>query len=156
MSPSTVDDEQRCKDGIRLTKQLRTVSQRNLSNLPKRLTKRDLDTMQDDFLDCYKIYMEMRNRLPLPRMIDEKGTTVAQLEQHEERLQTYLDSQDGRIVKWVRAWLHLLQEFRWLIMINDGLSDREQTNGPIHRNGRDVVASLGRGARKLASTGLQK
>ncbi len=98
--------------------------------------------MQDDFLDCYKIYMEMRNRLPLPRMIDEKGTTVAQLEQHEERLQTHLDSQDGRIVKWVRAWLHLLQEFRWLIMINDGLSDREQTNGPIHRNGRDVVASL--------------
>ena len=64
MSPSIVDDKQRCKDGIRLAKQLRTVSHRTLSNLPKRLTKRDLATMQDDFLDCYKIYMEMRNQLP--------------------------------------------------------------------------------------------
>ena len=142
MSPSTVNDEQRCKDGKRLAKQLRTVSHRNLSNLPKKLTKKDLDTIQDAFLDCYKIYMEMRDQLPIPLMIDEKGTTVAQLEQYEERLQTYLNSQDSRIVKWVRAWLHLLQEFRWLIMINDGLDDLRKTDGKVFKTASAFKASL--------------
>ena len=102
MLPLTVTDEQRCKDGQRLAKQLRTVSRRNLSNLPKKLTKKDLDTIQDAFLDCYKIYLGMRNRMPIPRMIDEKGTIVVS----NTKLQTYLVSHD-RIVKWVRAWLHL-------------------------------------------------
>ncbi len=142
MPPSTVNDEQRCKDGKRLARQLRTVSQRNLSNLPKKLTKKDLDTIQDAFLDCYKIYLEMRNQLPIPRMIDEKGTTVAQLEKSEEKLETYLNAQDGRIVKWVRAWLHLLQEVRWLITINDGLDDAQKTDGTIYKTAHEFAASL--------------
>ena len=142
MLPSTVTDEQRCKEGQRLAKQLRTVSRRNLSNLPKKLTKKDLDTIQDAFLDCYKIYLGMRNRMPIPRMIDEKGTIVDQLEQYEKKLQTYLVSHDPRIVKWVRAWLHLLQEVRWLIMINDGLDDIQNTDGTVYTTVQEFAASL--------------
>lgn len=143
MSSLIIDEEARCKKGQRLAKQLREVSRRNLSNLPaERLTKKHLHTIQEAFLDCYGIYIKMQEELPVPRVIDESGTIVDQLEKYEQRLQHYLNSKDDQIVRWTRAWLDLLQKFRWLIMINDGLSDIEQTDGPLFQSGRDLVASL--------------
>ena len=143
MSPLPTTDEQRCKDGQRLGRQILTVSQRRVSPFPKKLTQKDAAIIIDEILDWLDILQELRTTCSTPRvMIDTEGTIVTRLESDEQQLKPYLTMNNPQLVRLVRSWLYILQEVRWFILINDGLVDSQNAGSTIYRTAKEVATEL--------------
>ena len=143
MTPVPVNEKQQSKKGRQLAKQIH-ADLRKLPNLSvAKLSKKDADKFIDTFLDCYQLYREVQELLPIPGMFDdEKGTLLAVLEDSEKLLQPFLKSKNARIAKLTPIWLDLLQQFRWLIMINDGVAEMRNTDDKIYKSASEFMASL--------------
>ncbi len=124
--------------------QIHAANHRVQSNFStrKRLTKKDLDAIKNCFLDYYEIYMHAKRSVPKPELLDESGLLVEILENCEQRFRTALTSHDTQIVEWSLNWIEILQELRWLIMINDGLVDKPNAEAQIYTNVDELMASL--------------
>ncbi|MCY4131330.1 MAG: hypothetical protein OXF39_01640 [Nitrospira sp.] len=124
--------------------QIRAANHRVQSNFStkKRLTKKDLDAIKTCFLDYYEIYMLAKRSVPKPELLDESGLLVEILEDCEQRFQSALTSHDTQVVEWSLNWIEVLQELRWLIMINDGLVDKPNADNQIYTNVDELMASL--------------
>ena len=130
--------------GQTFAEQIRAANHRVQSNFStkKRLTKKDLDAIKNCFLDYYEIYMHAKRSVPKPELLDESGLLVEILEDCEQRFWSALTSHDTQIVEWSLNWIEVLQELRWLIMINDGLVDKPNADDKIYTNVDELMASL--------------
>ena len=138
MSPLTVDKRQD------FAEQIRAVNRRVASNLrdKKKLTKKDLDSIKNLFLDYYEIYMHVKRSVTRPEILDESGIIVSAFEEYERHFRSYLQSNNDKVVEWSLNWIDLLQEFRWLILINDGLVDKPNADDKVSTDVDEFMASL--------------
>jgi len=138
MSPLTVDKRQD------FVEQIRAVNRRVASNLrdKKKLTKKDLDSIKNLFLDYYEIYMHVKRSVTRPEILDESGIIVSTFEEYERHFRSYLQSNNDKVVEWSLNWIDLLQEFRWLILINDGLADKPNADDKVSTDVDEFMASL--------------
>ena len=143
MTPVTVNQKRQIKQGLQLARQIQ-ADLRKLPNLSsEKLGKKDEDTFIDTFLDCYQLYRKVQQSLPMPSMLDdENGTILTILEDSEKLLQQWKKSKNVRIAKLAPIWLDLIQQFRWLIMINDGVADMRKTDDKIYKSAGAFMASL--------------
>ena len=143
MTPVTVNEKHQGKKGQQLARQI-NADLRKLPNMPvEKLRKKDVDTFFDIFLEYYTLYRKVQELVPSSRMLDdENGTILSALENSETRLRPFLESNDVRIAKLTPAWLDLIQQFRWLIMINDGVAEMRKTDDKIYTSGSSFMASL--------------
>ena len=143
MTPVTVNQKRQSKQGLQLARQIQ-ADLRKLPNLSsEKLGKKDEDTFIDTFLDCYQLYRKVQQSLPMPSMLDdENGTILTILEDAEKLLQQCKKSKNVRIARLTPIWLDLIQQFRWLIMINDGVADMRKTDDKIYKSAGAFMASL--------------
>ena len=143
MTPVTVNQKRQSKQGLQLARQIQ-ADLRKLPNLSiEKLGKKDEDTFIDTFLDCYQLYRKVQKALPMPSMLDdENGSILTILEDAEKLLQQCKKSKNVRIARLTPIWLDLIQQFRWLIMINDGVADMRKTDDKIYKSAGAFMASL--------------
>lgn len=105
------------------------------------------DKVWNKILDCYEFFAELRDKSPLPFLIDPDGTAVSELEKTENLLRKSLENlelQDeylGRITKVTQAAIDIFQNVRWIVMVNDGIL--ENGSGEKLKDGRSFMASMG-------------
>ena len=105
------------------------------------------DEAYDKFLDGYEVYAEIRDKLPFPFQLDSDGTAVADLERVEKdlRKQFQILEKDHkthkRLVRLYQASIDLMQNIRWLVMVNDGLL--EDGGSDRHKTADSFMASMG-------------
>ena len=106
----------------------------------------DYDRVWDKILDCYELSATIRDRSPLPFLLDPDGTTVVELENIENLLRKGFDKLiserkgDDKAVKVVQAAIDILQNLRWEILVNDGMV--EEGRGE-YNDARSFMASMG-------------
>ena len=105
------------------------------------------DRVWNKILDCYEVFAKLRDNAPLPFVIDPDGTAVAELEiaenllrQAVDKLPSHLEERE-KIVRITQAAIDILQNLRWLILINDGFAEDGGTT--IYKDGESFMASMG-------------
>ena len=105
------------------------------------------DKVWNKILDCYESFAELRDKSPLPFLIDPDGTVVSELEKTETLLRKSLENLElpgeylERITKVTQAAIDIFQNGRWIVMVNDGLL--EKGSGEKHKDGNSFMASMG-------------
>ena len=105
------------------------------------------DKVWNKILDCYEFFAELRDKSPLPFLIDPDGSAVNELEKTENLLRKSLEDLElqgenlERIAKVTQAAIDIFQNVRWIVMVNDGLL--ENGSGEKHKDGKSFMASMG-------------
>lgn len=117
-----------------------------LKKLSERL-ENAYDEAWDKILDGYEVYAEIRDKLPFPFQIDSDGTAIAELETAEGALRKQFrilqrnQKSNQRLIRLYQVSIDLMQNIRWLVMINDGLL--EDGGSDKHKDGESFMASMG-------------
>lgn len=107
----------------------------------------DYDEVWNKILDCYELSATIRDAVPFPFLIDPDGIAISELEKAENLLRKYFDKLEmghnasERNKKVIQALIDILQNLRWLVMINDGLADKPGEK--IYKDGKSLMASIG-------------
>lgn len=136
------------------TSVLRSAIHVAISAFPRPSTAKPLEDVEVDYdkvwnkiLDCYELSATIRDALPFPFLIDPDGIAVSELEKAEGLLRKsydkfVMDKISGERPKRVMlAFIDILQNLRWLVMINDGLVDK--SGEKIYKDGKSLMASIG-------------
>ena len=100
----------------------------------------------DKILDCYELSATIRDKSPLPFLLDPDGAVVVEMENAENLLRRELGKlvsnrkENEKVKKVIEAAIDILQNLRWEIMINDGIVEKGEGE---YSDARAFMASMG-------------